>query len=155
MPWERLKKRQKRTKKKKEKKRNPPGVPWWHSGLRSQHCHCCASGISPGPGTSACLWHSQKWISKQIIITQHCISTILQFFSMQKQKRTKITQWPSWAPGRRRGLFASSPKGPPFYVLCLFFIVVVCFGGFVGVFCFLGLHPQYMEVPRLGVQLEL
>ena len=35
------------------------GVPWWCSGLRIQHCHCCGSGrcsgsgVIPGPGTSA------------------------------------------------------------------------------------------------------
>ena len=34
--------------------------PWWHSGLRIQHCHCCGLGCCcgrrwiPGPRTSAC-----------------------------------------------------------------------------------------------------
>ena len=25
-----------------------PGVPWWLSGLRIQHCHCCGSDYSCG-----------------------------------------------------------------------------------------------------------
>ena len=40
-------------------------VPWWLSGLRIQHCHCCGSGyccwagLISGLGTS-CLRYSQK-----------------------------------------------------------------------------------------------
>ena len=33
------------------------------------------------------------------------------------------------------------------FILSFVFIIIV--------FCFLGLHPQHMKVPRLGVQLEL
>ena len=42
------------------------GVPWWLSGPRIQHCHCCGSGhyygtgSVPGPGTSACYGCGQK-----------------------------------------------------------------------------------------------
>ena len=42
------------------------GVPWWLSGLKMQHCHCCGSGqfcgagSIPGPGTSACCRCGQK-----------------------------------------------------------------------------------------------
>ena len=40
-------------------------------------------------------------------------------------------------------------------VFC-FLGVLFCFLGFcLFVFCFLGPHPWYMEVPRLGVKLEL
>ena len=43
-----------------------PGVPWWLSMLRIQHCHCCGSGSCsgsgsiPGQGTSTCCRCSQK-----------------------------------------------------------------------------------------------
>ena len=62
-------------------------------------------------------------------------------------------------------------NGYPCYKICLFFNFFVCFFGevalfffwgmfgfsiFVCLFCFaLGLHPQHMEVPRRGVDLEL
>ena len=42
------------------------GVPWWLSGLRIQHCHCCDLGHCcgkssvPGLGTSVCCGHGQK-----------------------------------------------------------------------------------------------
>lgn len=42
------------------------GVPWWHSGLRTQCCpcrgpvHCGGAGSISGPGISACGRHSQK-----------------------------------------------------------------------------------------------
>ena len=42
------------------------GVPWWHSQLRIQHCHCCgssrccATGSIPGPSTSTCCGCRQK-----------------------------------------------------------------------------------------------
>ena len=42
------------------------GVPWWLSGLRLWHCHCCGcgyccdSGLIPGLGNSACCRYSQK-----------------------------------------------------------------------------------------------
>ena len=29
-----------------------PGVPWWLSGLRIWHCHCCGAALIPGSGTS-------------------------------------------------------------------------------------------------------
>ena len=35
-----------------------PGVPWWLSGLRSQCCHCCGSGLIPGLGTPVCRGHA-------------------------------------------------------------------------------------------------
>ena len=42
------------------------GIPWWHSGLRIQPCHCCSSyhccgtGLIPSLGTSTCHRCSQK-----------------------------------------------------------------------------------------------
>ena len=36
------------------------GVPWWLSGLRIWHCHCCGSGSIPGQGTSSCLRCGKK-----------------------------------------------------------------------------------------------
>ena len=51
------------------------GVPWWHSRLRIQCCHCCGSdhccglGLIPGPRTSICHGSSQKkWKKKSIFI---------------------------------------------------------------------------------------
>ena len=44
------------------------GVPLWHSGLRTWHCHCnslghcCGVGLIPGPGISLCHGHRQKRI---------------------------------------------------------------------------------------------
>ena len=38
------------------------------------------------------------------------------------------------------------------YVICKS-LLLICL--FIYLFCFLGLHPQHMEVPRLGVELEL
>ena len=43
-----------------------------------------------------------------------------------------------------------------FFFLFLFFLFFfLLFFLFLFVFVFLGLHPQQMEVPRLGVELEL
>ena len=45
--------------------------------------------------------------------------------------------------------------------ISFYFLIYFCVIGGVSLFvvvvvvCFLGLHPQHMEVPRLGVQLEL
>ena len=42
-------------------------VPWWHSRLRIQHCHCCGTGhscgigLTPVLGTCACCRCGQKW----------------------------------------------------------------------------------------------
>ena len=36
------------------------GVPWWLSGLRIWHCHCCGPGLMPGPGPSPCHQCGQK-----------------------------------------------------------------------------------------------
>ena len=36
------------------------GAPWWFSGLRILHCHCCVTGSIPGPGTSVCYGYSWK-----------------------------------------------------------------------------------------------
>ena len=36
------------------------GFPWWLSGLRIQHCHCCDSGSTPGLEISKCHGCSQK-----------------------------------------------------------------------------------------------
>ena len=42
------------------KNRSKCGIPLWHSGLRSQCCHCsgsgrcCGMGSTPGPGNSKC-----------------------------------------------------------------------------------------------------
>ena len=47
------------------------GVPWWLSRIRAWHYHCCGlgqrcgMGSLPGPGTSACHKHGQKWKQKQ------------------------------------------------------------------------------------------
>ena len=41
-------------------KREKKGVPWWHSGLRIWHCHCCDIGSIPGPGNSAWCRCSQR-----------------------------------------------------------------------------------------------
>ena len=38
------------------------GVPWWCSGLRIWHRHCCGAGTIPGPGTSTFHGYSQKII---------------------------------------------------------------------------------------------
>ena len=52
------------------------GVPWWYSGLRVWHCHCCGSGHCCGAssvfglGTSACCWHGQEKKSKHT--RTHC-----------------------------------------------------------------------------------
>ena len=36
--------------------------------LRIQHCHCCGSGLIPGPGTSVCHRRVQiKYISKKVL----------------------------------------------------------------------------------------
>ena len=41
-------------------------APWWLTGLKIWHCHCCSSGhccgagSTPGPGNSACCKHSPK-----------------------------------------------------------------------------------------------
>ena len=42
-------------------------------------------------------------------------------------------------------------------ILCVFYhnYIYIYIYIYVGVFCFLGLHPQLMEVPSLGVQSEL
>ena len=73
------------------------GVPLWHSGLRTQCCHCSSlghcSGVDsiPGLGTSICLPHA-SWVAKNknkkiiIIMTQwsrliwHVFSTIYPTF---------------------------------------------------------------------------
>ena len=47
-------------------KKQPPGVPWWLSGLRTWHCPCsglghhCDVGLSPGPETFTCCRHGHK-----------------------------------------------------------------------------------------------
>ena len=59
-------------KKRKEKKKyllmlRVTGVPWWLRRLRIWGCHCsglghsCGTGLIPGPGTSACCEHGQKY----------------------------------------------------------------------------------------------
>ena len=35
-------------------------VPWWHSGLRIQHCPCSVVGLIFGPETSSCHKRGQK-----------------------------------------------------------------------------------------------
>ena len=40
------------------------GVPWWLSGLRIRHCHCCGMGLIPGLGTFTGHGHSKKKIAK-------------------------------------------------------------------------------------------
>ena len=45
-------------------------APWWLSGLRMWWCHCCGSGLIPGPGISACHRHSPN---KYIQIHMHII----------------------------------------------------------------------------------
>ena len=40
--------------------KNALGVPWWLSGLRIWHGHCCGVCLIPGPGTSACRGSGQK-----------------------------------------------------------------------------------------------
>ena len=48
------------------------GVPWWLSGLRTWHCHCCSSGYCcdmgsvPGLGTSTCCRCNQKIDNKDM-----------------------------------------------------------------------------------------
>ena len=42
-----------------------PAIPWWHSGLRIWHCHCCGAGLIPGPGTSTCHGLGQKQTKKK------------------------------------------------------------------------------------------
>ena len=43
-----------------------PRVPWWHIGLRTWSCHCCAQVAAVvmasilGPGASICHGHNQK-----------------------------------------------------------------------------------------------
>ena len=40
------------------------GVPWWLSGLRIWHCHCCGLGCCCGtdsvPGPRTCAWHGHS-----------------------------------------------------------------------------------------------
>ena len=44
------------------------GVPWWLSGLRTRHCHCCGAGSIPDPGLSA--WpQTPKMKTKAWIVT--------------------------------------------------------------------------------------
>ena len=43
-----------------------PGIPWWLSGLRTQHCHCCGMGSILCPGTSPCCECSQKKKKKKV-----------------------------------------------------------------------------------------
>ena len=35
-------------------KEGKPGDPSWLSGLRIQCCHCCDTGLIPGPGNYTC-----------------------------------------------------------------------------------------------------
>ena len=54
------------------------------------------------------------------------------------------------AQSQGTGPLASSPGSPWVFLLFFSFFLFI-----FGLFVFLGLHPQHMEVPRLGVQSEL
>ena len=50
------------------------GAPWWLSGLRTQHCHCC--GQIRGPGTSTgspllCEFTVERWPLWQVFTIHH------------------------------------------------------------------------------------
>ena len=37
------------------------GVPWWFSGLKIHHCHCCSENSVSGLGTSTCCGQGQNF----------------------------------------------------------------------------------------------
>ena len=77
-------------------------VPWWQSGLRNPHCHCCGLGHCygmgpvPGPGTSTCHKSSQKKERKRVLF-QHS----LQCYSCTQMPFPRKRLWISPFPRRR------------------------------------------------------
>ena len=65
------------------------------SGLRIQHCHCCDSGCSCGPGSipglgvSACVWPKTKQNKKQKKVVNFIVSE-LYFSSKNHLKHDKV-----------------------------------------------------------------
>ena len=71
-------------------------VPWWQSGLRNPHCHCCGLGHCygmgpvPGPGTSTCHKSSQKKRKKESSFSAQ--SAVLQLHSNALSQETSLDQ---------------------------------------------------------------
>lgn len=78
--------------------------PWWHSGLRFWHCHCCGSGLScsvgliPGPRTSTCHGHSQtkqnKTTPKTVQVAEVTLSGGLMAGSLRRGWIWGFSWWP-------------------------------------------------------------
>ena len=67
------------------------GAPWWLSGLRTQHCHCCGSGyccgvgLIPGLATSTCYGCGQERVKSVMYICATIFKKMLKFIQNQNR----------------------------------------------------------------------
>ena len=80
-------------------------VPWWFSGLRIWHCHCCGTDLIPDLETSACCRHSQYvcvcvciWNSYIYIWNSVLLSIVIRlhnhhYYLIPEHSRTFLQPW--------------------------------------------------------------
>ena len=102
-------------------------VPWWHRGLRIWHCHCCGLGCCHG------------------VVLAPDPGTSACYGHSQKKYQLLLLEWDMRYIVDFCEYFSlfSIKMGLMIKIRSLFF------------FSLIGPHPKYMEVPRLGVELEL